>query len=441
MDKHLTVYSYDRKERIGKKHDGGYVICDIGSDYDCYISCGVSDNAYFDKVFLESFPRIKKENSFAFDGTIDDYPWHFTKDINFFRKNISNFNDDKHTNMYDIIDRYEKIFLSMDIEGGEYPWLLNLPLKKLDKFKQIGIKFHGINDDTWGTSLDDKIKCLQKLNETHYIMHAHGNNCSRIRNGIPDVLELTYVNKKYLQNIPEKNKILMPIEGLDYPNRNVPDYILSKDCFIEKNSLYITFINNPPEFVFDNWKKTNPRLKIEFSKDRECKLFIKKYFGQKHLDLFNSVTRGAYKADLWRYCKLYINGGYYSDVDLVPLRNINFIDDSIDFCSVLALSGNQIFQAFMYVKNSNNIILKDIIERMFNINENRWDWPVFDFYNYFKENGLIIQNEGIYMFKGMKILILQEKNDDNSENVYFKGIKYFNSRYVCYDKENKKFNN
>ena len=47
-----------------------------------------------------------------------------------------------------------------------------------------------------GSSLSDKIKCLKKLNQTDYIMHVHGNNFSEIQNNIPDVLELTYVNKK-----------------------------------------------------------------------------------------------------------------------------------------------------------------------------------------------------------------------------------------------------
>ena len=58
-----------------------------------------------------------------------------------------------------------------------------------------------------GSSLSDKIKCLKKLNQTHYIMHVHGNNFSEIQNNIPDVLELTYVNKNYLLDIPCKNII------------------------------------------------------------------------------------------------------------------------------------------------------------------------------------------------------------------------------------------
>ena len=70
-------------------------------------------------------------------------------------------------------------------------------------------------------------------------MHAHGNNNSGIQNNIPDVLELTYVNKKKILNVPLKNKTLLPIKGLDYSNKKKKnDYILNKYPFIS-NTLYI----------------------------------------------------------------------------------------------------------------------------------------------------------------------------------------------------------
>tara|TARA_B100001123_G_scaffold430104_1_gene549523 strand:+ start:1133 stop:1792 length:660 start_codon:yes stop_codon:yes gene_type:complete len=216
--------------------DGGYVICKLDGDYDCYISCGVGNEASFDREFLNLYKNIGKNNSFAFDGTIKNYPWDFTKDITFIKKNISYFNDNNHTNLDNLINKYDTIFLSIDIEGGEYPWLLSLTQDKLHKFKQICIEFHGLNDNTWNSSLSDKMKCLEKLKQTHYIMHAHGNNYAGIQNNIPDVLELTYINKNNILNIPLKNKTLLPIKGLDYSNhfgRN--DHILNDYPFLEKN--------------------------------------------------------------------------------------------------------------------------------------------------------------------------------------------------------------
>ena len=250
----LEVYHFENKIRLGTNGDGGYVICKLEGDYDCYITCGVANEASFDRDFLKLYKNIGKNNSFAFDGTIKDYPWRYTKDITFIKKNISNFNDINHTNLDNLINKYDKIFLSIDIEGGEYPWLLSLTEDKLQKFKQICIEFHGLNDNTWGSSLSDKIKCLKKLNQTHYIMHAHGNNYGAgglhaklrgffrkgmgtgIRNNIPNVLELTYINKNYLLDIPGKNTTLLPIKGLDFPNKkNKADYVLCHYPFVEHN--------------------------------------------------------------------------------------------------------------------------------------------------------------------------------------------------------------
>ena len=233
----LEVYDFQNKIRLGNRSDGGYVICKLEGDYDCYISCGVGYEASFDRDFLNLYKNIGKNNSFAFDGTIEDYPWRYTKDITFIKKNISDFNDNNNTNLDNLLNKYEKIFLSIDIEGGEYPWLLSLSKDKLQKFKQICIEFHGLNDNdnTWGSSLSDKIKCLKKLNQTHYIMHAHGNNFSGILDNIPNVLELTYINKNYLLDIPGKNRTFLPIKELDYPNNiHLADYVLNNYPFVSK---------------------------------------------------------------------------------------------------------------------------------------------------------------------------------------------------------------
>lgn len=230
----LEVYHFPHKIRLGSKHDGGYVICKLENNYDCYISCGVSYDANFDRDILNVYKNLNKDNSFAFDGTIDDYPWFFTEKINFIKKNISNIEDDNHSNLGKLIKKYNNIFLSMDIEGAEYAWILSLSKEQIKKFKQICIEFHGINDDSWGASLKNKLKCLSRLKETHYLMHVHGNNYGNKTNGIPDIVELTYINKNSISYKPEMNKKKMPIEGLDYPNNKFKnDFILDKYPFVQ----------------------------------------------------------------------------------------------------------------------------------------------------------------------------------------------------------------
>lgn len=213
----LKVHYFEKKSRLGEKKDGGYICAELDGNYDCYISAGVSIEESFSRDFINKY-KIIKENSFGFDGTIEKYPYHYTENIQFIKKNINNYNDENNTNLNFLTDKYFNIFLKIDIEGGEYPWLLTMDEFKLNKFKQIIIEFHGITDNEWNCNYSDKIKCLEKLSKTHYLVHAHGNNYAKVVNNIPDVIELTYVNKNYFNYIPDLNEVPLPIKNLDFPN-------------------------------------------------------------------------------------------------------------------------------------------------------------------------------------------------------------------------------
>lgn len=222
----LQVYGYDKKIRCGVNADGGYVFAELDGSYDCYISAGISNEESFTRDFIAKYNTTK---NYGFDGTIEAYPTQYTENIQFFKKNIGNCNDERTTDLTFLTEKYSSIFLKIDIEGGEYPWLLHLDDSHLHKFKQIVIEFHGIMDDSWNCALNDKIKCFEKLAKTHYIIHAHGNNNSLTVNGIPEVMELTYVRKDCLPQ-PKKNTVALPTVDLDFPNNiHRDDYDLN--CF------------------------------------------------------------------------------------------------------------------------------------------------------------------------------------------------------------------
>jgi len=230
----LKVYNFDKKCRCGNNADGGYVFAELDGEYDCYISAGISNEESFSRDFINKY-NMNEYNSFGFDGTINSYPYHYTNKINFIKKNINSFNDNNNSNLSRLTDHYNNIFLKIDIEGGEYPWLLAIDESRLNKFKQIVIEFHGITNDTWGCSYNDKIKCLEKLAKTHYIIHAHGNNHVPAVNNIPDVIELTYVNKNQFKSEPEINKQSLPIINLDFPNAcHIIDFDLNLYPFVHK---------------------------------------------------------------------------------------------------------------------------------------------------------------------------------------------------------------
>jgi hypothetical protein len=229
----FNVRNFDKKHRYGVQSDGGYVIADLDTGYDCYISAGVGIEESFSRDFLDKH-KLQKSDCYAFDGTIQDYPCQYSTDIIFIKKNIGSRNSDEETNLSFLTERYNDIFLKMDIEGGEYTWLSSLNHETLLKFKQIVIEFHGIVDNDWGANVADKIKCFEKLSESHFIIHAHGNNNAGIsqveyNNGcevlLPQVIELTYVRKNYFDTVPFLNTKCLPDPEHDFRNTTVHNEI------------------------------------------------------------------------------------------------------------------------------------------------------------------------------------------------------------------------
>ena len=121
----LQVYHFDKKYRCGVNMDGGYVLADLDGGYDCYISAGISNEESFSRDFINKY-NMNEYNCFGFDGTINNYPYNYTNKISFIKKNINKLNDDNNSNLSYLTNNYNNIFLKMDIEGGEYPWLLQI---------------------------------------------------------------------------------------------------------------------------------------------------------------------------------------------------------------------------------------------------------------------------------------------------------------------------
>lgn len=227
----LKVYSFDSKLRLGLQTDGGYVIADLSGDYDCYVSAGVGREESFTRDFLARY-KMNEFNSFGIDASIDEYPSEYTNDIAFIKKNISGENTTCATNLSPLISKYNDIFLKIDVEGGEYPWLQSMTLEQLSRFKQIVMECHGINNDSWGFPYSLKRDCLEKLTKTHYLVHAHGNNSRSTTHYIPNIIGLTYIRKNMLEGEPVLNASHLPIEGLDFPNnKNRPDHAMNMPPF------------------------------------------------------------------------------------------------------------------------------------------------------------------------------------------------------------------
>jgi hypothetical protein len=118
---------------------------------------------------------------------------------------------------------------------------------------------------------------------------------------------------------------------------------------MNNKTIYMTYHSQLPPVVMKRWQDLNPEYTIDFSLDVDCIQFIDSELSRSIAELFMHIPRGMYKADLWRLCKLYIHGGVYADIDLVPFVPISKMtsSQSVTFYSCLSLCDDNIFQALM----------------------------------------------------------------------------------------------
>ena len=207
------------KKRYGNAGDGGYVVVD-GYEYDCYFSCGIGNDASFDNSFASNHPGI---SGLLFDGCISSLPFIASKDMMFVSKNISFIDTENTTSLNLETISYSNIFLKMDIESHEWKWIKHF--SNFHKIKQFVIEVHGLFDPSWieigQYEYDDIFESLDKINQTHHLVHFHSNSAAeyRIVDGIelPTVAELTYIRKHDCQIIGF-NKTPLPILDLDCKN-------------------------------------------------------------------------------------------------------------------------------------------------------------------------------------------------------------------------------
>ena len=110
-------------------------------------------------------------------------------------------------------------------------------------------------------------------------------------------------------------------------------------------------------------KIQNPEFDHYLYDDDMCREFIKEHFDYDVLYTYDKLIPGAYKADLWRCCILYIYGGIYLDIKFHCINNFKLIEltDKEYFVKDLPNNiGNGIYQALLINLPKNKILLKTI---------------------------------------------------------------------------------
>ena len=190
--------------------------------------------------------------------------------------------------------------------------------------------------------------------------------------------------------------------------------------FIPK-TIYFTYKKKVPPYVFNRWKKLNPSYTIDFSLDTDCIDFLNTHFTSDIANLFKMIPKGMYKADLWRICKLYIHGGVYADVDLVPYLSIDeTIKNNYTFYSCLSSAKNAIFQAFIITLPKNPLFLQFIHSFIKNKPWTYENGPCHDMYNCIKSNLNLynkFNSDTLYIFDTIKIPIAIGSSKTNIKEI------------------------
>ena len=195
----------------------------------------------------------------------------------------------------------------------------------------------------------------------------------------------------------------------------------------------MTYKKKIPEIVKRRWLYHNPDYKIDFSLDADCIDFLQKNFNSNVSRLFDSIKKGMYKADFWRLCKLYKNGGVYADVDLVPYLNIDTLNKNITFYSSLSIIPESIFQAFIvnFSKPENPVLLALLLSLLIHKPFYYKNGPTFDMYDCIKYmlNVNTIVPEKRYEIDTVRVKVYigsSRKNVKRIHLVYFpNNIRYF----------------
>ena len=186
--------------RIGGADDGGYLLPDDFENIAACFSPGVAATATFEIDLLQK----KGINSHLADYEVSKPPMNF-KPSSFTKKYVGTVNDE----MFMTMDKWvsdqkefasgKDLILQMDIEGWEYPTMLDVSEEVLKRFRMIVIEVHDI--ESWGHPPFFRTveAFFAKLLQHFYVVHNHPNNfCGVINMGgfeAPRVIELTFLRK------------------------------------------------------------------------------------------------------------------------------------------------------------------------------------------------------------------------------------------------------
>jgi mannosyltransferase OCH1-like enzyme len=205
-----------------------------------------------------------------------------------------------------------------------------------------------------------------------------------------------------------------------------PLITFKSDNYIPKD-VYMTYhkIDKIPKYVMDNIYKYCKGYNIHIYDDPMCEKFLLDTYGKRYVEVFRKL-KGAHKADFWRYCILYIRGGYYFDIKTnfqVPIDQIYDSTKQDTWYTVIDQSCIAIYNGIIVTYPANPIILK-AINHIVNHHP-----PVYYYCYIRKLYNLIKQDIGVNpqvgentLTDGSKLILLQENCVDGVDKYGLKCV-------------------
>jgi mannosyltransferase OCH1-like enzyme len=114
-------------------------------------------------------------------------------------------------------------------------------------------------------------------------------------------------------------------------------------------------------------KAQNPCFTHHLYDDNDCREFIQTHFKPDVLDAYDRLIPGAYKADLWRLCVLFINGGIYMDIKFCCVNGFKLIELTEKEHFVKDRPTNSIYNALMACRKGNLFLYQSIRQIVENV--------------------------------------------------------------------------
>ena len=181
--------------RIGPPGDGGYLMPDDLDGVIAAISPGVSTESGFDQAIAERGIDVYMADA-SVDGPALAHPrFHFDK---LFLGPVTRGNTITIADFCAKVQHFDDggdLIMQMDIEGAEYPVLQGMSAELIARFRIIVLELHALDNLFHGFSFDLITAMLDKLLESHAVVHLHPNNCTALAVAqgiaIPPVMEMT----------------------------------------------------------------------------------------------------------------------------------------------------------------------------------------------------------------------------------------------------------